>query len=134
MSEWSVTLACPHHPPHPSVDPTHFQEDDGNDPIVRKPTPFWLVSLSANGTEITGRPTKLLTNDLAWEGTIIEAPWVVKHAGYYYLFYSGAGGNTYAVGVARAPALAGPYVKHGAPILHTTATMPGKLQGSGHCR
>ena len=98
---------------HDSVFVCMVLQEDGNDPIVRKPTPFWLVSLSANGTVITSSPTKLLTNDLKWENTIIEAPWMVKHAGYYYLFYSGNGGNNYAVGVARSAALGGPYVKHG---------------------
>lgn len=74
----------------------------------------------------------MITNDPStWERSIVEAPWLIKHAGWYYLFYSGAGGASYAVGVARAPAIAGPYTKHGPPLLHTnTSSVP--FQGTGH--
>lgn len=55
-----------------------------------------------------------------------------RSAGAYYLFYSGAGKNNYAVGVATATAIAGPYTKRGPPILHTNASST-PFQGTGHC-
>ena len=94
------------------------------------------VTLSANGTEVISAPKLLITNDPStWEASLVEAPWVVKHAqsGYYYLFYSGNWSDSYAVGVARAPAVTGPYVKHGAAILHTSGNTALPVQGSGHC-
>jgi beta-xylosidase len=42
----------------------------------------------------------------------------VRRDGFYYLFYSGnVYDHRYRTGVARSAALAGPYEKHGAPIL-----------------
>ena len=58
---------------------------------------------------------------------------MVKHDSYYYLFYSGNWQSTYAIGVARASSIKGPYEKHGDPILRTTNNPSLPLQGSGHC-
>ena len=62
----------------------------------------------------------------------------VKYGQYYYLFYSGSGytGNgqcSYAVGVARAPSVRGPFVKHGAPILANATNDNPPWEGPGHC-
>jgi arabinan endo-1,5-alpha-L-arabinosidase len=102
---------------------------DGN--AVGKPTPIRAQPLSANGTALTGAPVTLITNDLAWEGGVVEGPWIIAHGGSYYLFYSGNAyyNGTYAVGVARASAPLGPYQKLGAPLLVTNAAWI----GPGHC-
>ncbi|EYF05479.1 glycoside hydrolase family 43 protein [Chondromyces apiculatus] len=102
---------------------------DGN--AVGQPTPIYGQELSANGTSLVGARATLITNDLSWEGGVVEGPWVVAKNGYYYLFYSGNAyyNSTYAVGVARATSPLGPYTKLGAPILKTNATWV----GPGHC-
>jgi arabinan endo-1,5-alpha-L-arabinosidase len=78
-----------------------------------------------------GKRVNLIKNDLAWEGDVTEAPWVIFNNGYYYLFYSGFSycDHTYAVGVARSKNALGPYIKKGNPILKTTHTWI----GPGHC-
>ncbi|MCC6649362.1 MAG: family 43 glycosylhydrolase [Polyangiaceae bacterium] len=102
---------------------------DGN--AQQKPTPIYGQALGPDGTSLTGARVTLLTNDLGWEGPLIEAPWVISRGGYYYLFYSANAyyNGTYAVGVARATSPLGPYTKHGAPILTTNLGWV----GPGHC-
>ncbi|WP_257452081.1 glycoside hydrolase family 43 protein [Archangium lipolyticum] len=102
---------------------------DGN--AVGKPTPIYGQELSADGLSLVGTRRTLITNDRAWEGGVVEAPWVVARDGYYYLFYSGNAfyNGTYAVGVARATSPLGPFTKASAPILKT---VPG-WEGPGHC-
>ena len=64
---------------------------DGN--AVGKPTPIFIQQLSPDGCSLVGQPAVTITDDLPWEGGLVEAPWVVKHGGSYYLFYSS---NNYA--------------------------------------
>lgn len=120
------------------IDPTEFEaggkpylvwKEDGN--AVGQHTPIYGQALSADGTSLVGARTTLITNDLGWEGGVVEGPWVVARGGSYYLFYSGDSyaNATYAVGVARASAPLGPYQKLGAPILVTNASWV----GPGHC-
>lgn len=95
-------------------------KEDGNS--RKEPTPVWIQPLSEDGTKLTGEMKELLRNDAAWEGQLIEGPFVVKRDGWYYLFYSGKGccgtGCDYALGVARSKKLTGPYEKNPAnPIL-----------------
>ena len=48
-----------------------------------------------------------------WEGSIVEAPELIAHGGHLYLFYSGnaccGSSCRYGLGVARAPAIGGPW-------------------------
>jgi beta-xylosidase len=121
------------------IDATEFEDDLGQPYLVWKfdgnatgqKTPIFGQALSPDGLSLQGRTTTLITNDLAWEGGVVEGPWVVPHAGHYYLFYSGNSyaDATYAVGVARADAPLGPYTKAGDPILKSNATWI----GPGHC-
>ena len=123
------------------IDPTYYADDDGRQYLVfktdgnavGKPTPIRIAELTDNGTALAdnGQPawsaTQLITNDEPWEGAIVEAPW---------LFYSANGfsDGTYAVGVARADAIRGPYAKLGAPILRNdTRVSPPTFEGPGHC-
>ena len=58
---------------------------------------------------MAGPLARLFKNDLSWEGSIVEAPFLWKHNGRYYLFYSGNGYGSaeYAIGYAVADAVAG---------------------------
>ena len=121
------------------IDATQFQAPGGTRYLVWKadgnavgqPTPIYGQALSANGISLVGARATLITNNLGWEGGVVEAPWVVYRSGYFYLFYSGNAyyNGTYAVGVARATSPLGPYQKAAAPILTTNATWV----GPGHC-
>ena len=75
-------------------------KDDGN--AQNAPTPIRARQLSADGLSLTGPTVTLITNTLAWEGNLVEGPWVTPHDGSYYLFYSGYAyyDGRYAVGVA----------------------------------
>ncbi len=116
-----------------SIDPTPVTADgrryliwkeDGNSAGL--PTTIWIQQLTADGLALAGEAQRILANDAAWEGHVVEAPSVIKHGGYYYLFYSGnacCGRDCkYAVGVARARCVMGPWEKHaGNPILKSNA-------------
>jgi arabinan endo-1,5-alpha-L-arabinosidase len=102
------------------------------------------VKLSENGTAVESDRITLITNDLPWEGVLVEAPWygspdrlrsssgpvtsracvvwwirLVKQGDKYVLFYSGNMMASYAIGVASATSVSGPYTKLGNPILHS---------------
>ncbi len=113
---------------------THYlaYKIDGNS--AGKPTPIYLRELAADGTAFApgSAPVEILRNDPAtWEGGVVEAPWIVEHAGRFYLFYSGNVYDArYRTGVARATSITGPYVKLGTPILANTSTWVGPGHGS----
>ena len=71
----------------------------------------------------------MLTNDLDWEGHLVEGPFVTLHDGRYWLFYAGNDFSTpsYGIGVAVADHPLGPYAKQGQPLLRSTRewTAPG---------
>ena len=105
-------------------------KEDGNS--VQQPTPIWAQELNAERTALIGEKKELLRNTAAWEGNLVEGPGVVRHGGYFYMFYAGNGccghGCTYATGVARAKNLLGPWEKYAQnPILlkNETWTCPG---------
>ncbi|HEU0034026.1 MAG TPA: family 43 glycosylhydrolase [Kofleriaceae bacterium] len=91
---------------------------------------IWAAPLSADGLDVRGASVPLLEPSEPWERGTVEAPWVLEHAGMYYLFYSAGRycSAEYAVGVARATSPLGPFEKLGAPIL---ASGPRWL-GPGH--
>ncbi len=105
-------------------------KEDGND--VGRPTPISIRELAPDGLGFMGKATELITNDLPWEGNLVEAPWMVKRNGTYYLFYSANAfyDHRYATGVARASSLTGPFQKHPEPILHSDEFWDGPGHGS----
>ena len=123
------------------IDPTYWLDpasgqryvvfkDDGNS--CGQHTNIYAAPLSADGLNVTGAATLLMTNDAAsWEGGCTEAPWVVQRGQYTYLFYTGSVYNqpSYAVGVARSSAgILGPFVKNPAnPLLRSA---PGATPGN----
>jgi beta-xylosidase len=95
-------------------------KEDGNS--RNQPTPIWAQKLSSDGTRLVGENRELIRNTAAWESNLVEGPFILRHAGYFYMFYSGNAccgrGCNYAMGVARSRALLGPWEKNSAnPIL-----------------
>jgi beta-xylosidase len=108
--------------PAGSIDPTVVRDgagrpylvwkEDGN--AIGQPSRIWIRRLRANGLGLIGPRRQLLRNWARWEGPVIEAPEIVAHDGWLYMFYSG---NTYgpapicryALGVARARSVFGPW-------------------------
>jgi hypothetical protein len=84
-------------------------------------TPIHAQRLSEQG-ELVGKDRLVLTNDLDWEGHLIEGPWVTRQQGRYWLFYSGNdfGTPAYGIVVAVADHPLGPYVKQREPLLKST--------------
>ncbi|RYE75396.1 MAG: glycosyl hydrolase, partial [Myxococcales bacterium] len=120
------------------IDVSYFEDDKGTPYLLwkadgnaqGKPTPIYGQKLSASGLSLVGARTTLISNTLGWEGPLVEAPWVTRHGGKYFLFYSGNAyyNDKYAVGVARSDSPLGPYAKKGAPIL----TSDNSWVGPGH--
>lgn len=94
-------------------------KEDQNDFNPPRPTPLVLSELTPDGLHLVGKPREILRNDQPWEGVLVEAPNIVYHDDWYYLFYSGNIYTTddYAVGVARSRSIWGPYEKDPQPIL-----------------
>jgi xylan 1,4-beta-xylosidase len=95
-------------------------KEDGND--RQKPTWLYAQELDESGTRLVGKPTRLFRNTEPWEGHVVEGSFVVRRGEWFYLFYSGnacCGRQcNYALGVARAKKLLGPWEKNPAnPIL-----------------
>ena len=107
-------------------------KEDGNS--CHQETPIWAQRLNEARTALVGEPTELFTNDVRWEGPLVEGAALVRHNGWFYLFYAGNAccgkGCSYATGVARARALLGPWQKHAHnPVLDRNATW--KCPGHG---
>jgi xylan 1,4-beta-xylosidase len=139
--------------PYTDHDPLVAQEDGSIDPVpatdesgVRylvwkedgnsrnRPTPIWAQRLNDDGTKLIGEPRELIRNDADWEGGLVEGPFILRRNDWFYLFYSGNGccgvGCNYALGVARARSLLGPWEKNPAnPILAGNETW--KCPGHG---
>jgi arabinan endo-1,5-alpha-L-arabinosidase len=92
-------------------------------------TPIRGQRLAENGRSLIGEDRIVLTNDLDWEGHLVEGPFVTLHDGRYWLFYAGNDFSTpsYGIGVAVADHPLGPYTKQGQPLLRSTRewTAPG---------
>jgi beta-xylosidase len=91
-------------------------------------TVIWIQPLGQDGLRLTGTKRKILTaSGRGWEGSIVEAPQIVRRQGWLYLFYSGNSccgvGCEYAMGVARARGLYGPWTRYRRnPILDSDYT------------
>jgi xylan 1,4-beta-xylosidase len=88
-------------------------KEDGNS--RNKPTPIWIQKMTPDGTKLVGEMKEILRNDADWERNLVEGPYVQRQGDYWYMFYSGNGccgrGCNYALGVARAKNLMGPWEK-----------------------
>jgi len=129
---------------HPQgvIDATYVEDDAGTPHLVYKidgnsvgqPTPIFIRQLAPDGLTFApgSMPVQILVNQPAtWEGGVVEAPYFTWHDGFWYLFYSGnVYDHRYRTGVARSPALGGPYEKHGAPILANNERWVGPGHGT----
>lgn len=123
-----------------AIDPSTFTDADGARYLVWKndgnccglDTWLQLSRLSADGLSVDGDPVRLIMQTEAWEGALVEAPTLVRHGDAYVLLYSANdyGGDDYAIGVATAPAIDGPYTKQLEPLLSTAAS-DGAFRGPG---
>ncbi len=106
-----------------SIDPVPTEDEHGTRYLLwkedgnsrRLPTILWAQPLSDDGLKLVGERREILRNDAAWEGAVVEGPFIVKRDGWLYLFYSGSSccgtGCRYALGVARSKSLLGPWEK-----------------------
>jgi beta-xylosidase len=110
-----------------AIDAHLFQDDDGAMYLyyVHLPGGFRImVQRMADPLTPIGQPHPVIWPTEPWEkaqGQVTEGPWMVKHAGRYYLMYSGSGANGphYAIGYATADSPLGPFTKYpGNPIAH----------------
>lgn len=89
-------------------------KEDGNS--VRQPTPIWAMEINEERTALVGEKKELFRNDATWEANLVEGVSMIRHGDYFYAFYAGAGccGRecSYAMGVARAKNLLGPWEKY----------------------
>ena len=90
---------------------------DGNDAEPDEPTSIYAQRLSDDGTRLLGGRREILRNTEAWERHVTEGSFIVRREGWFYHFYSGNAccGRScdYALGVARARKLLGPWEKYG---------------------
>jgi beta-xylosidase len=112
-----------------SIDPMAVSDENGWRYLVWKegnsgdrPTPIWAQRLSRDGTRLIGGRTELIRNNAPWEARVVEAPFIMRRGGWFYMFYSGNDccglQCNYALGVARSQYLLGPWEKNPAnPIL-----------------
>jgi beta-xylosidase len=87
--------------------------------IAAMRTPINAQRLSKDGTSLVGAPVTLLTNDLDWEGHLVEGPFIWKGGGRYFLFYAANDFTdpAYGIGVAVADDILGTYTKRQQPLL-----------------
>jgi len=124
-----------------TIDPSPFRDgdklylyfkNDGN--CCNKPTYLYVQELTPDGLSLVGEPARLIRNDHAWEGGVVEAPTMWKHDGKYYLFFSANNysGFDYAVGYATCDSPTGPCEQAAEnPILQSHRTLP-LVIGPGH--
>jgi arabinan endo-1,5-alpha-L-arabinosidase len=93
-------------------------------------TPIRAQRIAPDGRSLVGEDKIVLTNDLDWEGHLIEGPFVTRQQGRYWMFYAGNDFATpsYGIGVAVADDVLGPYSKQGDPLLKSTR----EWTGPGH--
>ena len=123
-----------------AIDASAFVDSDGSRYVTWKndgnaiglPTHLYIQKVAAAGVTLIGDPVIALTNNPDTEGSLVEAPYLIKHHGRYYLFYSyGAYDNeTYTEAYASAKSLGGPWQRGDQPLM-TTESMRGTVVGPG---
>ncbi|MDQ0893428.1 glycoside hydrolase family 43 protein [Agromyces ramosus] len=123
-----------------AIDASTFRDESGGLHLLWKndgnccglDTWLQMAPLTSDGVALAGPSQPLVMQTLEWEGDLVEAPTLVQRDGVYHLFYSASfyGDESYAVGHATAPALAGPWTKDEEPFFSTAST-DGALLGPG---
>ena len=88
---------------------------DGNDAEPDQPSSIFAQRLSEDGTKLLGKRKEILRNTATWERHVTEGSFILRRGEWFYHFYSGNAccgrGCDYALGVARARKLLGPWEK-----------------------
>ena len=99
---------------HGDIDPRTFVAPDGQEWLYWKNdgnavamglvvnTHIYAQRLATDGQTLIGSPSVLLTNDLPWEGGLIEAPDMVHVGNRYLLFFAGNSSDGVANGIGLA--------------------------------
>ena len=122
-----------------SIDASPFRDADGRLYLLWKndgnccglDTFIYAQRLSTDGARLVGKRTRLVRQDAAWEGQLVEAPTLWRERGRYYLFFSANAFDSedYAVGYATCDTVLGPCEDASAnPILTTKC----RAFGPGH--
>lgn len=122
----------------PGIDAHPFRDDDGRLYLYFTHTPeFSMYCIPMKSPIEPGGPvTRSFEISQDWERhsfPINEGPWMIKHNGTYYLFYSGSNGQSvyYSVGYATAPTPLGPFTKYpDNPVIRHTDEIWGPGHGS----
>lgn len=107
-----------------------YWKNDGN--CCARPVHLWGQRLSGDGARLVGSPVPLMTNDRSWQGNLVEAPEMVRHAGRYVLFYSANdyASPRYGIGYALCRGPLGPCTDRSSASLIASN---GDAAGPGHC-
>jgi arabinan endo-1,5-alpha-L-arabinosidase len=112
-----------------AIDASTFVDTDGSPYLLWKndgnccgiDTWISIQELSPDGLQLVGSATRLIQQDLPWEGKVVEAPTLWLQDGQYVLFYSANSYNeNYAMGYAVADSVLGPYTKSETPLLESS--------------
>jgi xylan 1,4-beta-xylosidase len=97
-------------------DPYLVWKADGNDAEPDEPTSIFAQRLSEDLTKLVGNRKEILRNTERWEGPVTEGSFIMRRGDWFYHFYSGnvccGRSCRYALGVARARSLLGPWEKY----------------------
>jgi GH43 family beta-xylosidase len=109
-----------------------YFKNDGNCCAMK--THLYVQEMRADGLALAGSPVRLLSNERAWEGNVIEAPGMFRHDGRYLLFYSANdySGSAYAVGYAECAGPLGPCTPRAEGPFLASRTGSAALMGPGH--
>ncbi len=126
-----------------SIDPRVFTDSDGTNWMLFKsdqnahgrstPTTLWSQQLTPDGLGLVGTASDLMGPDEPWQGSIVEAPDMVKVNGVYWLAYTGNWFNqpVYGVGVAWCAGPSGPCADYSnTPLLSSNAQGQGPGEAS----
>ena len=134
-----------HRQDYNAIDPQRVGDDKGNAWMVFGS--YWSGIKMVRLDEVTGklhsRDTAMYSIAQRWGDTAIEAPCIIRHKRYYYLFVSydhccqGINSN-YNIRVGRSKNITGPYIdKDENPMLHSGGSMMvegvNRWKGPGHC-
>jgi len=123
-----------------SIDPAPYLDGAGRPYLTWKsnggsgqPATIWAQPLASSGTGLAPgtSPSALIAPSQPWEGAIVEAPFMWRANGTYYLFYSGNNwdSTSYAEGVAVCAGPLGPCAK---PLAHPDyASQPNLVSPGG---
>ncbi|NJD57657.1 MAG: hypothetical protein FIA94_14805 [Nitrospirae bacterium] len=108
-----------------AIDAHLFRDEDGSYYLYYAGYPDFALFVQPMESPLhkKGAPVRLISPSDAWEAKdkpVIEAPWVIRHGGIYYLLYSGGSADSehYAIGYATAPHPTGPFTKYpGNPVI-----------------